>query len=127
MDACCGTSRGIRKQGGSSSSFSCQPDCTQPEPDELDNDESDNDKYETPIENQSQATTTIDLQVIEMVLLSALISDPIQQLFFFDKIREYKPKSSGGKMVDSTPETQRQLKAELERIAAQYVGGPGID
>lgn len=30
-------------------------------------------------------------------------------------------------MVDPTPETQRQLKAELERVAAQYGGGPGVD
>jgi len=29
-------------------------------------------------------------------------SDPIQQLFL-DKLREYKQKSTGGKMVDSNP------------------------
>ncbi|THK33209.1 ATP synthase-coupling factor 6, mitochondrial [Diachasma alloeum] len=54
------------------------------------------------------------------------VSDPIQQLFL-DKIREYKSKSSGGKMVDPTPGTQREMKSELERLATQYGGGPGVD
>lgn len=61
-----------------------------------------------------------------MVPAMQKVSDPIQQLFL-DKIREYKSKSSGGKMVDPTPETQKQLKAELDRVAAQYGGGPGVD
>ncbi|EDW66493.2 ATP synthase-coupling factor 6, mitochondrial isoform X1 [Drosophila virilis] len=46
-------------------------------------------------------------------------SDPIQQLFL-DKVREYKQKSAGGKMVDSNPEIERELKNELERVAKQY-------
>ncbi|XP_011311755.1 ATP synthase-coupling factor 6, mitochondrial [Fopius arisanus] len=54
------------------------------------------------------------------------VSDPIQQLFL-DKIREYKSKSSGGKMVDPTPELQKEIKSELERLATQYGGGPGVD
>ncbi|XP_063972946.1 ATP synthase-coupling factor 6, mitochondrial-like [Diachasmimorpha longicaudata] len=54
------------------------------------------------------------------------VSDPIQQLFL-DKIREYKSKSSGGKMVDPTAETQREMKSELDRLATQYGGGPGVD
>lgn len=30
-------------------------------------------------------------------------------------------------MVDSTPETERELKSELERIAKQFGGGGGVD
>ncbi|XP_037953441.1 ATP synthase-coupling factor 6, mitochondrial [Teleopsis dalmanni] len=47
------------------------------------------------------------------------VSDPIQQLFL-DKVREYKQKSAGGKMVDPNPEIERELKNELERVAKQY-------
>ncbi|XP_043472969.1 ATP synthase-coupling factor 6, mitochondrial [Leptopilina heterotoma] len=50
-------------------------------------------------------------------------SDPIQKLFV-DKIREYKSKSSGGKLVDPSPEIERERKQELEKIAKQY-GGDG--
>ncbi|EDW13932.1 ATP synthase-coupling factor 6, mitochondrial [Drosophila mojavensis] len=46
-------------------------------------------------------------------------SDPIQQLFL-DKVREYKQKSAGGKMVDPNPEIEKELKNELERVAKQY-------
>lgn len=53
-------------------------------------------------------------------------SDPIQQLFL-DKLREYKQKSSGGKLVDPTPETEKELKSELERVAKQFGGGAGTD
>uniref|UniRef100_A0A1B6C1C8 Uncharacterized protein n=1 Tax=Clastoptera arizonana TaxID=38151 RepID=A0A1B6C1C8_9HEMI len=53
-------------------------------------------------------------------------SDPIQQLFV-DKIKEYKQKSSGGKLVDPTPEIERELKSELERVSKQYGGGAGVD
>ncbi|KZC07382.1 PREDICTED: ATP synthase-coupling factor 6, mitochondrial-like [Dufourea novaeangliae] len=48
-------------------------------------------------------------------------SDPIQQLFI-DKIHEYKSKSVGGKIVDPTPEIEKERKAELERLARQYSG-----
>lgn len=30
-------------------------------------------------------------------------------------------------MVDATPETERELKSELERIAKQFGGGAGVD
>ncbi|RZF46597.1 hypothetical protein LSTR_LSTR002929 [Laodelphax striatellus] len=54
-------------------------------------------------------------------------SDPIQQIFL-DKLREYKAKSDGGKtLVDITPEIQRELKAELTRLNAQYGGKEGED
>lgn len=51
-------------------------------------------------------------------------SDPIQQLFL-DKIREYKSKSKDGKMVDPTPEVERERKAELEKLAVHYGCAPG--
>ncbi|TMW49660.1 hypothetical protein DOY81_005264 [Sarcophaga bullata] len=46
-------------------------------------------------------------------------SDPIQQLFL-DKVREYKQKSAGGKMVDPSPEIEKEMKTELERVAKQF-------
>ncbi|XP_012276957.1 ATP synthase-coupling factor 6, mitochondrial [Orussus abietinus] len=53
-------------------------------------------------------------------------TDPIQQLFI-DKIREYKSKSAGGKLVDATPELEKERQTELEKVARQYGGGPGTD
>nr|ADO95153.1 mitochondrial ATP synthase coupling factor [Antheraea yamamai] len=52
--------------------------------------------------------------------------DPIQQLFL-DKIREYKQKGSGGKLVDPSPTIQKELKTELEKLEKQYGGGSGAD
>ncbi|XP_016989178.1 ATP synthase-coupling factor 6, mitochondrial [Drosophila rhopaloa] len=46
-------------------------------------------------------------------------SDPIQQLFL-DKVREYKQKSAGGKLVDSNPQIEKELKTELDRVAKQF-------
>ncbi|KAG5866667.1 hypothetical protein JTB14_030276 [Gonioctena quinquepunctata] len=46
-------------------------------------------------------------------------TDPIQQLFV-DKIREYKQKSNNGKsLVEPTPDLQKELKTELEKVARQ--------
>ncbi|XP_018571013.1 ATP synthase-coupling factor 6, mitochondrial [Anoplophora glabripennis] len=54
-------------------------------------------------------------------------SDPIQQLFV-DKIREYKQKSNNGKnLVEPTPDLEKELTTELEKVAKQYGGGPGVD
>ncbi|KAJ0173427.1 hypothetical protein K1T71_010576 [Dendrolimus kikuchii] len=53
-------------------------------------------------------------------------TDPIQQLFL-DKIREYKQKSAGGKLVDPSPTIQKELKAELDKLEKQYGGGSGVD
>ncbi|KAJ9600510.1 hypothetical protein L9F63_009200, partial [Diploptera punctata] len=49
--------------------------------------------------------------------------------FFVDKVREYAKKSSsvGGKLVDPTPDIQRELQAELDKVAKQYGGGEGVD
>lgn len=35
--------------------------------------------------------------------------------------------SSGAKLVDATPEIERELKAELEKVSKQYGGGAGVD
>ncbi|KAF5305757.1 hypothetical protein FQR65_LT07653 [Abscondita terminalis] len=54
-------------------------------------------------------------------------TDPIQQLFI-DKIREYKQKSGGGNnLVDPSPEIQRELSQEIEKITRQYGGDQGVD
>ncbi|XP_018302206.1 ATP synthase-coupling factor 6, mitochondrial [Mycetomoellerius zeteki] len=52
--------------------------------------------------------------------------DPIQQIFL-DKLREYKSKSAGGKLVDPSPEITRERDSELEKLNMQYGGGPGVD
>ncbi|XP_046821548.1 ATP synthase-coupling factor 6, mitochondrial isoform X1 [Vespa crabro] len=53
-------------------------------------------------------------------------TDPIQKLFI-DKIREYTNKSQGGKLVDPTPEIEKERKAELEKLATQFGCSPGTD
>ncbi|XP_050295846.1 ATP synthase-coupling factor 6, mitochondrial [Anthonomus grandis grandis] len=54
-------------------------------------------------------------------------TDPIQQLFV-DKIREYKQKSNNGKnLVEPTPQLEKELKQELEKVTKQYGGAPGVD
>jgi len=58
---------------------------------------------------------------------SQTASDPIQKLFV-DKIRDYaqKSKSSGGKLVDASAETEKSLTDELEKISRQF-GAKGAD
>ncbi|RLU15881.1 hypothetical protein DMN91_011637 [Ooceraea biroi] len=53
-------------------------------------------------------------------------TDPIQQLFL-DKLREYKTKSVGGKLVDVSPELLKEREANLEKLNTQYGGGKGVD
>ncbi|XP_044730082.1 ATP synthase-coupling factor 6, mitochondrial-like [Chrysoperla carnea] len=54
-------------------------------------------------------------------------SDPIQSLFI-EKIKEYRAKSGGGaKLVDPNPEIERELKAEMDKVAKMYGGGAGAD
>ncbi|XP_076457821.1 ATP synthase-coupling factor 6, mitochondrial-like [Babylonia areolata] len=50
---------------------------------------------------------------------AATVSDPIQQLFL-DKIREYKTKSAGGKLVEATPDVEAALMGELEKLDRVY-------
>jgi hypothetical protein len=35
--------------------------------------------------------------------------------------------SAGGKLVEPTPEIERELATELEKVAKQYGGGEGVD
>ncbi|CAD1474743.1 unnamed protein product, partial [Heterotrigona itama] len=46
-------------------------------------------------------------------------TDPIQKLFI-DKIHEYTAKSVGGKLVDASPEIEKERQSELDRIRKQY-------
>ncbi|CAG4956912.1 unnamed protein product [Colias eurytheme] len=68
----------------------------------------------------------VSVQVTRNLAAASKASDPIQQLFL-DKIREYKQKSAGGKMVDVSPAVEKELKAELEKLERQYGGGSGVD
>lgn len=36
-------------------------------------------------------------------------------------------RAAGGKLVDMTPEVEKQLQQELDKVARQYGGGPGVD
>jgi F-type H+-transporting ATPase subunit 6 len=54
------------------------------------------------------------------------VSDPIQQLFL-DKVREYKGKSKGGALFEPTPDIEREMKAELDKLSKQYGGGGSVD
>merc|ERR1712178_57862 len=52
--------------------------------------------------------------------------DPIQALFL-DKVREYakKSKAAGGKLLDATPEVEKDLQGELDKLNGKYgVTGP---
>jgi len=51
--------------------------------------------------------------------------DPIQQLFV-DKIREYKAKSAGGKLVDASPDTESTLSEMLGNLERAYQA-KGVD
>merc|ERR1712018_12103 len=52
--------------------------------------------------------------------------DPIQALFL-DKVREYakKSKAAGGKLIDATPDVEKELQGELDKLNGKYgVTGP---
>merc|ERR1712154_407588 len=54
---------------------------------------------------------------VSSVVYNQVDLDPIQKLFL-DKVREYKTKSAGGKLVDASPQTEATFKdmmANLER------------
>jgi len=54
-------------------------------------------------------------------------ADPIQALFL-DKVRAYakKSKSAGGQLVDATPELEKDLANELDKLTGKY-GATGPD
>ena len=39
----------------------------------------------------------------------------------------YLPLRTSGGLVDSTPQVERQLQQELDKVANQYGGGEGVD
>ncbi|XP_054707976.1 ATP synthase-coupling factor 6, mitochondrial-like [Uloborus diversus] len=53
-------------------------------------------------------------------------TDPIQKLFL-DKLKEYTRLSSGGKLVDMTPEKQKAFDETLNNLKNQYGAGKGED
>ncbi|XP_014665784.1 PREDICTED: ATP synthase-coupling factor 6, mitochondrial-like [Priapulus caudatus] len=54
--------------------------------------------------------------------------DPIQKLFV-DKIREYdtKSKAAGGKLVDPSPEIEKEMRDDQEKIKRQYSDGKDVN
>ncbi|KOB64888.1 ATP synthase-coupling factor 6, mitochondrial, partial [Operophtera brumata] len=66
------------------------------------------------------------MMITRNMALAQKATDPIQQMFL-DKIREYKQKSAGGKLVDPSPEIEKELKNEFEKLEKQYGGGSGVD
>merc|ERR1712226_720020 len=55
-------------------------------------------------------------------------TDPIQGLFA-EKVKDYAKKkaAAGGKMPDASKETLDAIAMELEKVAAAYGGGAGVD
>lgn len=53
-------------------------------------------------------------------------TDPVQQLFL-DKIKEYRSKSPNDDLVEPSPAILKELQKELEKLAKNYGGGPGVD
>ncbi|CAL1301075.1 unnamed protein product [Larinioides sclopetarius] len=51
--------------------------------------------------------------------LMATATDPIQKLFL-EKLKEYTKRSSGGKLVDVTPEKQKEYDEVLLNLKKQY-------
>ena len=52
-------------------------------------------------------------------------TDPVT-LLFLDKLKEYKEKAkktTDGKLIDSTPEIEANVKAELDNLKRRYGGG----
>ncbi|XP_785948.1 ATP synthase-coupling factor 6, mitochondrial [Strongylocentrotus purpuratus] len=51
-------------------------------------------------------------------------TDPVQKLFV-DKIRDYsnKKKSAGGKLVDSDPQTEKEMATEIGKLNKMFGGG----
>ncbi|XP_045452847.1 ATP synthase-coupling factor 6, mitochondrial [Melitaea cinxia] len=71
-------------------------------------------------------TARTSVMVTRNLAAAQKVTDPIQQLFL-DKIREYKQKSAGGKLVNPSPAIEKELKTELEKLEHRFGGGPGVD
>lgn len=53
---------------------------------------------------------------------STTVQDPVQKLFL-EKMKEYKQKSKGGSLPDSTPVFEARYKEEMEKVKRQFGGG----
>lgn len=53
---------------------------------------------------------------------STTAQDPVQKLFL-EKMKEYKQKSKGGSLPDSTPAFEARYKEEMEKVKRQFGGG----
>lgn len=47
-------------------------------------------------------------------------------VLLFEKKKNFPSRRDGG-FVDPTPQSQNELKTELERVSKQYGGGAGVD
>jgi len=82
----------------------------------------------------ARARSSVTLTVRRNIGFSAVLAqkgqatDPVQKMFI-QSIKEYdqKSKGAGGKLVDPSPETEKELKVELDRIAKIFGGGAGVD
>merc|ERR1712141_607965 len=88
-------------------------------------------KMLTQVMKQSRRVVTTELRRNFGVSAPALQTaqakaDPIQALFL-SKVREYakKSKAAGGKLLDATPEVEKELQGELDKLNGKYgVTGP---
>ncbi|KAF8772033.1 ATP synthase-coupling factor 6, mitochondrial-like [Argiope bruennichi] len=61
-----------------------------------------------------------------VLMANKTATDPIQKLFL-EKLKEYTKRSSGGKLVDVTPEKQKQYDEVLLNLKKQYGADKGED
>ncbi|KAG8197515.1 hypothetical protein JTE90_007253 [Oedothorax gibbosus] len=64
--------------------------------------------------------------VCSVLMVNKAATDPIQKLFL-DKLKDYTKKSSGGKLVDITPEKQREYDEQLLNLKKSYGADKGQD
>jgi len=87
--------------------------------------------YRHVVQRLTPVGSVVNHQVQRNLAVSAVAAqkagslDPIQQLFV-DKIREYRTKSAGGKLVDATPASQATLTDMLTNLERGY-GAKGQD
>lgn len=60
--------------------------------------------------------------VVSAQAKSSTVEDPVQKLFL-EKMKEYKQKSKGGVLPDSTPAFEARYTEELDKVKRQFGGG----
>ena len=53
---------------------------------------------------------------------STTVEDPVQKLFM-EKMKEYRQKSKGGALPDSTPAFEARYQEEMDKVKRQFGGG----